>query len=216
MIVQFEDGTHSSLYELLLDAYFKIAQDAPRLSMLEVAPLIRRPVEIEADAEYPELGIRSFGKGTFHKPAIRGDELNGKRIYRIEAGDLLFSNVFSWEGAVAVARPEDHGRYGSHRFITRLPKPGVATAQFLCFHYSTEKGLQQLRDASPGAAGRNRTLGLKTLDALTVPVPPYEKQLWFDEIQNRVNAVRQLQTEKAKLLEALLPSVLDRAFKGEL
>lgn len=49
-----------------------------------------------------------------------------------------------------------------------------------------------------------------------MPVPPYEKQLWFNEIQNRMNAVRQLQAEKAKLLEALLPSALDKAFKGEL
>lgn len=31
--------------------------------MGDVAPLVRRAVSIDVDAEYPELGIRSFGKG---------------------------------------------------------------------------------------------------------------------------------------------------------
>lgn len=109
---------------------------------------------------------------TLHKPAIQGSELGGKRIYRIEAGDLMFSNVFAWEGAVAVAQTEDQGRYGSHRFMSRVPQPGIITAKFLYFHFMTELGRQQLRDASPGIAGRNRTLGLNALDALKVPVPP--------------------------------------------
>jgi hypothetical protein len=62
----------------------------------------------------------------------------------------------------------------------------------------------------------SKELGLKSLDNLTTPVSPYEKQLWFDEIQSRVNAVRQLQAENAKVLEVVLPSVLDKALKGEL
>lgn len=87
----------------------------------EIAPLVRRIVEIEPDAMYPELGLRSYGKGTFHKPAIMGSELGGKRIYRIEAGDVVFSNVFSWEGAVAVARPEDHRTL----WLASLHQPGA-------------------------------------------------------------------------------------------
>ena len=104
---------------LLVAVYARITSNAPARPMAEIAPLVRRIVEIEPDAMYPELGLRSYGKGTFHKPAIMGSELGGKRIYRIEAGDVVFSNVFSWEGAVAVARPEDHGRFGSHRYISR-------------------------------------------------------------------------------------------------
>lgn len=166
--------TDRTISNLLLGPYTQITQDVPQQPMKKVAPLIRRKIEIDPDEEYPELGIRSFGKGTFHKPAIKGSDLGRKRIYRIEAGDLMFSNVFSWEGAIAVARPEDHGRVGSHRFISRVPQPGVVTAKFLCFHFLTEAGLQQIGYASPGSAGRNRTLGLKALDAIKVPVPPYK------------------------------------------
>jgi hypothetical protein len=42
------------------------------------------------DASYPELGIRSFFKGTFHKPHLSALEIGSKRVFWIEPGDLLF------------------------------------------------------------------------------------------------------------------------------
>jgi type I restriction enzyme S subunit len=207
---------NAEIQQCLLEVFLQLTRDAPRRRMQEVAPLIRRPVEIEPEVSYPELGIRSFGKGTFHKPVLTGSELGSKRIYRIEPDDLVFMNVFAWEGAVAVAKPEDKGRYGSHRFITCVPKKDVATAHFLCFYFLTEEGLEDLRKASPGGAGRNRTLGLAALENIKVPAPKINVQQCFDVLQADVNALKRLQAETAAELDALLPSVLDRAFRGEL
>ena len=138
---------------LLLRRVEELSRAAPRAPMSAVAPVVRRPVDVQPSEWYPELGIRSFGKGTFYKEAIKGSELGSKRIYRIEPGDLLFSNVFSWEGAIAVVQPEDKGRFGSHRFITCVPDPDRATAEFLCYYFLTDEGLADIRAASPGAAG---------------------------------------------------------------
>jgi type I restriction enzyme S subunit len=137
-------------------------------------------------------------------------------LYQIAPGDLVFMNVFAWEGAVAVAQPHDANRFGSHRFITCRPKEGVATAEFLWFYFTTSEGLEQLGEASPGGAGRNRTLGLKALGEIPVPVPPYAEQLRFDALQAKLDAVRAEQSAAAAELDALLPSVLNRAFAGEL
>jgi type I restriction enzyme S subunit len=191
-----------------------IADESDRKALKDVAPLIRRAVKIEPDEEYFELGLRSFGKGTFHKPAIRGDELNGKRLFRIEPGDLLFSNVFAWEGAVAVAQPEDVGRYGSHRFISRKAIEGVASADFLYYYFTTPEGVEQLGKASPGSAGRNRTLGLKMLDEIKVPLPSYEKQLWIVSIAKRLEQLGKRQALIKEEMDGLFKSVLDRAFQG--
>src|SRR5260221_1482662 len=49
-------------------------------------------------------------------------------LFTIEPGDLLFNIVFAWEGAVAVARQQDKGRFGSHRFLTCVPKADFALA----------------------------------------------------------------------------------------
>lgn len=96
---------------------------------------------------------------------------------------LLFSNLFAWEGAIAVARDEDAGRFGSHRYITCVPKPTAATAAFLCFYFLANEGLDLIRSASPGGALRNRTLGLSALERIIVSVPALEEQRWFDSLQ---------------------------------
>lgn len=201
---------------MLRSRFSQITSDAPRKKMTIVAPLVRRPAKLEVGGSYPELGIRSYGKGTFHKPALNYLEVGSKKLYSIEPGDLVFSNVFAWEGAIAVAQPEDSGRFGSHRFITCVPEKGIATADFLCFYFLTPEGLERIGAASPGGAGRNRTLGLSKLAEIEVPVPLYESQIKFDRLINKVQEMRQSLVRSDAEINALVPSILDRAFQGGL
>ena len=57
---------------------------------------------------------------------------------------------------------------------------------------------------------------MKRLEKIKVPVPDYDKQLWFNQLQNHVEKIKQAQSENEIELEALMPSILDKAFKGEL
>lgn len=125
-------------------------------------------------------------------------------VIKIEPGDLLFSSVFAWEGAVAVAKPEDAGRYGSHRFISRRPIKDVASADFLFYYFTTPDGIEQLGEASPGSAGRNRTLGLKMLDEIEVPLPSIGKQLWVVSISKRLEDLRKKQVVISQEVEDCL------------
>lgn len=201
---------------MLRSAFDEITAGALLRPMREVAPLVRRPVNVDARAGYPELGIRSFGKGTFHKPALSGLELGSKRVFWIEPNDLLFSNVFAWEGAIAVATQDDVGRVGSHRFISRRVDPKLATPQFLCFYFLTPDGLEKIRAASPGGAGRNRTLGLEALDEIEAPIPPVAEQVRFDGLLEGARELRRQQSNTGTALDALQSAAIDRAFKGEL
>jgi type I restriction enzyme S subunit len=201
---------------LLLRRVEELSKYAPRAPMAEVAPVVRRQVDIQPAEWYPELGIRSFGKGTFHKDPVKGSEVGTKRLYRIEPGDLLFSNVFSWEGAIAVVQPADKDRFGSHRFITCVPNPKRATAQFLCYWFLSDEGLADIRAASPGAAGRNKTLGIKKLEAIQVPVPPIDQQRDFSKLLKQIRRAKSIHMHTATSLEAIMPALLDHAFRGEL
>jgi len=201
---------------LLRSRFSQIVDGAPRDMMGNVAPLIRRKVEPRLGEEYPELGIRSFGKGTFHKPSLDYLTVGTKKLYRIEPGDLVFNNVFAWEGAIAVSQAEDEGRVGSHRFITCVPHDGVVLADFLCFYFLTPEGLERIRESSPGGAGRNRTLGLEKLAQIEVPIPAYESQVSFGRLIQKVRAMQTVRDTARNELKAMLPSILDRAFKGAL
>lgn len=206
-----EDATR-----LLAAEYNRICRDAPAQPFGKVAKLVRRRVETCPDESYHETGIRSFGKGTFHKPALPGRQLGNKRVFRIHPGDLVFMNVFAWEGAIAVAKPEDDGRVASHRFMMHEADPAQATAEFLCHHLLTDRGMEHIRAASPGSAGRNRTLGITKLHAIPVPVPPVEAQRRFSKLHTLRDKLRRLQTETEAELAAFTPALLAKAFRGEL
>ena len=204
----------ADMQALLSKAFERVIVGAPVKPMSKVAPRVRRRVtEIDLDATYPELGVRSFGRGTFHKPALAGIDVGSKRLFRIEAGDLVFNNVFAWEGAVAIAQPEDDGRVGSHRFISCVPQPDIATSDYLHFYFLTRQGLQKLGEASPGGAGRNRTLGLKKLEAIKVPVPSPEAQEWFNGLQKKVRQTRKIRAATLIDFDALVSATLHEAFE---
>ena len=200
---------------LLATEYGRITEDAPPRPFGDVAKLIRRRVTTTPDELYRELGIRSFGKGTFHKPALTGRQLGNKRVFLVHPGDLVFMNVFAWEGAIAVAKPEDDGRVGSHRFMAHEVNAAQATAEFLCYHFLTDSGLERIRAASPGSAGRNRTLGITKLHAIPVPVPPIEEQIRFTKLYGIRERLRKMQTEVDAELTAFTPAVLAKALRGE-
>jgi len=200
--------------KMLAGVFHRIVDKAPYLPMENVAPLVRRPVDVQPNAVYLELGVRSFGKGTFHKPALPGSEVGTKKLYRIETGDIVLSNVFAWEGGIAVAKKEDTGRVGSHRFITRVPVSTKATANFIKYYLLTPEGLEKIGEASPGGAGRNRTLGLKKLDTIEVPIPSMEKQCYFDRLVNKVETLKAFHGITVSQLNAVVPKVLDVAFAG--
>jgi type I restriction enzyme S subunit len=193
--------------QLIASAFADITKGTSYSPISLVAPIVRRKVALRSEDEYPELGIRSFGKGTFHKPAIKGSDLGGKKLFQILPGDVVFNNVFAWEGAVAVAGPADFGRFGSHRFITCVPRQEVMTAQYLTFYFNTAEGLEKLGKASPGGAGRNRTLGLESLAQIEVPVPPFNKQKWFGELLGKVEQMQRIRASTQSAIRALAPAL---------
>lgn len=205
-------ATQTEVRATLNTAFRKVVARAPLVAMRDIAPLVRRPIAVDSDGSYPELGVRSFGKGTFRKPSLSGLEVGNKRLFEIHERDLLFNIVFAWEGAVAVASAADHGRVGSHRFLTCVPDPERATSKFLLYYFLTAEGTERLGAASPGGAGRNRTLGLKALESIAVPAPSLDAQLWFDALQQKAGAVRAGQLEVASELGHLIPALIHQAF----
>lgn len=209
-----QEGIAKDVDNLLAERFQATLKTAAWRPMREVAPIVRRDVTVDLEASYAELGIRSFGKGTFHKPTVTGQELGDKRVYRIEPGDLLFSNVFAWEGAIAVARNEDSGRVGSHRFISCVPHGGLTMAEYLRFYFLSDEGIAKIREASPGGAGRNRTLGLSKLMEIQVPEPSDHVQKKFIALKNKLSQASIVRVKQKELSEALSSSILSRFIGG--
>ncbi len=147
-----------------------------RVRVGEVLRLERRSVTVEPDRTYEEIGVRSFGRGIFHKEPVSGTDLRNKRVFRIEPDDLVISNVFAWEGAIAVASNAEAGKVGSHRFMTFVPADDGVDTAWAAWFFRSEPGLELIGKASPGSAGRNRTLAIDRFEALEIPLPSIGEQ----------------------------------------
>ena len=209
------DAAERDADHLLALRFRDLNADAPRRPMAEVAPTVRRPVEIDVSKRYREVGARSFGKGLFVKPDFDGAEATWQKPVWIRSGDLVLSNIKAWEGAIAVADDAHDGCIASHRYITCIPDPSQVTAGFLAYYLLSEEGLEQVGLASPGTADRNRTLSLGYLGGVKVPVPVLAVQQTFGRLQTEVKALKTKHTAIREANAALLPATLERIFHAE-
>lgn len=180
--------------------------------MAEVAPLVRREVAIDPETNYTELGVRSFYKGTFHRRSVIGTEFTWQKMFRVEADDLIFSNIMAWEQAIALARSDDHGCVGNHRMLTCVANPKLASSSFLAYYFTTEDGFAKVYAASPGTAARNRTLVASNLEAIEVPTPSLAAQQAFVTLQSTIAALKARHAALREANAALIPATLERLF----
>lgn len=200
---------------LLLKAFQRAIEGAPLRPMSEVAPLVRRPVEIEAQKDYTEIGVRSFYNGIFHRRTMPGSEFSWQDLFWIKEGDLVFSNLMAWEKAIAVASPYDEGTVGNHRMLTCEINLDLATPGFLMAYFRTFEGFSSVVGHSPGTIARNKTLSSKKLPTILVPVPSLETQRWFDQLETKAREARAIRASTAQDVDTLIPAMLHEIFNGK-
>jgi type I restriction enzyme S subunit len=95
-----------------------------------------------------------------------------------------------------------------------LPKPEMFEARFI--QYWLRSLYVELREEAQGGAQPNWNGGM--IKDLEIALPPLAEQrrivVELDALQAEVDALKRLQAETAAELDALLPAILDRAFKG--
>jgi type I restriction enzyme S subunit len=177
-------------------------------------------VRVKPDEMYREIGIRSHGRGIFHKEAVSGSMLDEKAVYSIEPGDLVFNVVFAWEGAVAIASHAESGFVASHRFPTYVPRGNATNVTYLRWFFGTRYGLALLDQHSPGSAGRNRTLDRRELLKEQLPMPPRHEQDEIVQLIERDTTKIDALTEKARQaidhLKELRVSLISAAVTGKI
>lgn len=152
------------------------APDWKIVKMGDVVKRVRKPVSVDDTTLYREIGIRSHGKGIFHKEEVTGKSLGNKRVFWIEPGCFVVNIVFAWEGAVAQTSSAENGMIASHRFPMYRPKLCVLDLDFMTYFFKSARGIYSLGLASPGGAGRNKTLGQEEFLQLDFPLPSFAEQ----------------------------------------
>lgn len=174
------------------------------------------PVNVIDTQNYVQIGIRSHGKGIFHKESVTGKELGNKRVFWVVPNALVVNIVFAWERAIAVTSDKENGLIASHRFPMYLPKDGLSDVNFLRYMFITDKGQSYLELASPGGAGRNKTLGQSNFAELKIDLPIVEEQTKIASFLSNVDEKISQLTQKHALLSQYKQGMMQKLFSQQL
>jgi len=136
--------------------------------------------------------------------------------YLLKPNDLVFARTGATTGKSFVIRDCPEAVFAS--YLIRLRVRDTVSIEYL-YHYFQSPGYwDQIADEKKGTGQPN--LNGSKLEKLKVPIAPLREQrrivAQLDALQAEVDALKRLQTETAVEINALLPAILDRAFKGEL
>jgi len=162
------------------------------------------------------LGIRSHGKGIFHKNDFEPEDLAMDVLYNVKENDLILNITFAWEQAIAIAGKNDDGGLVSHRFPTYTFKKENAEVEFFR-HLILQKNFKYLLDLiSPGGAGRNRVMSKKDFLKLEVTIPNVKEQKAIANILNIAIAELKLYQQQLATLQQQKKGLIQKLLTGEI
>lgn len=186
--------------------------DWTSMTVGECLEKVEKPVAVEPDKLYTQIGIRSHGKGLFYKEPVSGESLGNKSVFWVEPDCFVLNIVFAWEQAIGKTTENEIGMIGSHRFPMFRPIDNRVYIDYLISYLLTKRGTDILKFASPGGAGRNRTLGQDRFLNSKIILPTIDEQKKIAEIlatQDKVIALKEKllqekKTQKKYLMQQLL------------
>jgi len=132
-------------------------------------------------------------------------------------GDILYTAVGATLGVPAVVECDEDFCFQRHVAILK-PDLKTANPHFIWHMLRSRTVLDRAWASTTGSA--QPTIPLRAIRELPIPLPPLNEQARIvaelDALQTKVDAVKALQTETAAELDAMLPAILHKAFKGEL
>jgi type I restriction enzyme, S subunit len=140
----------------------------------------------------------------------------------VRAGDVLITRAGPMKrvGVAAVARESHPFLMLSDKIIRIRPKLNLVDPRFMEFSIASPTSQEYLVARKTGLADAqvNISQGILKNTPLAYPDLPEQRRIVgeLDALHAKIDSVKSLQAETAAELDALLPAILDRAFKGEL
>jgi len=181
-----------------------------------ILSLEERRIPVRTDGRYPQVGIRGFGGGLFGKGALEGTQTTYRQFNLLFDGALVLSQVKGWEGAVAVCGKAFAGWYVSPEYRTFSFAPDNAIPEYMSAIVSTPWFYGKLADLTHGVGARRERIRPEAFLEIEIPMPTVEQQRHALHALDTLKLLNVLQSETAAELDALMPSILSRAFRGEL
>ena len=202
--------------EALIVSYHLKASDNRTKKLNEILNLREIDEKVFPEKEYSQVGVRSFGAGLFKKSSISGGSTTYKSFNKLFTGAVVMSQVKGWEGAIDVCDKEFDGLCTSPEYRTfECISTEVIPAYFKAIIRSAWFW-SRLGDATRGVGARRERTRPDQFLNIEIPMPTIEQQRLGLKIAEKLKESSRLKAESEAEWQAMLPAILDKAFKGEL
>ena len=188
----------------------------PTVKVGDVLNLDTNRISVDPTVTYPMVGVLSFGRGLFDREPIVNGNTSYKFFYRLDADHFVMSQLFGWEGALALSSGDYAGKYLSPQFPTFRCNPSKLDRRFLGWVTRRPEFWDQLGKKASGMGDRRRTLTPDALLTTEIPLPPLSEQHrivdLIEAIAGKLDEARRLRKEAAEEAGVLLASRTNEIF----
>lgn len=131
--------------------------------------------EVELASVYPIAGVYGFGRGLLLRDSIIGAQTGYRSLTRLSTGDVVYSKLKAFEGAIACAHQEADGFYVSPEFPVFEVDPAVSW-RYLEHVLQSPEFSKRLASASTGLGARRERVHPSRFLELPVPLPSLPDQ----------------------------------------
>jgi type I restriction enzyme, S subunit len=176
--------------------------------------------------DFENSGIPVLSIGNIQYSGLELDNLRyvseekAQRLFRfsIKEGDILFARMGT-VGRCCVAPKEAEGWLFNYHIIRVALDKSQVNPRYIHWSIRTSRDIEQYLDEKIRGATREG-VNSSIVGSLPVRIPSLCEQqhivAQLDDLQVKVDNLKRVQSETSAELDALLPSILDKAFKGEL
>ncbi len=172
----------------------------PKVKLREVLSLDLHKESIDASKRYEMVGVLSFGKGLFSREPVEGGNTSYKHFLKLKKNHIVMSQLFGWEGALALSNKDFDGKYVSPQFPTFLCDHDKIDRRFLGWVMQQPSFWNDLGSRAKGMGDRRRTLNPDSLFESETPLPTLDEQL---ELVTRLDGLAKMTWQVETHLDAV-------------
>jgi type I restriction enzyme S subunit len=195
---------------------FSTTVDKKLTPMHELVSLRELNVTVSPLESYSFAGVYSFGRGVFKQHSLQGTEFSYNKLTRLSAGNFVYPKLMAWEGALGTVPDECDGLVVSPEFPVFDVNEDKVLPETLDVYFRTPSVWSLLSGISTGTNIRRRRLHPSNFLQFEIPLPDMKTQQKLRDVKAKSDQMKSHRQKALQEFDALLPAILDKAFKGEL
>jgi type I restriction enzyme, S subunit len=178
-----------------------------RVPLADLLTMERESVRVDPSLAYENFGLYSYARGAFPKPPITGSTTSATTLYRVRAGQFIYSRLFAFEGAFALVPPEMDGWFVSNEYPTFDIDEERIRSDFVALTIFRPAAWRGLAAMTVGMGHRRQRLQPDAFLAYEISLPPLDEQDAIIDaartLQRGLSAARTTEAAASRFIHAL-------------